>query len=86
MAQTGLLGWSHLELAAVKPFHPRTFWKHANTLYRHFSVFFLANALHVSVLLCVQHLKVCCHIVANTLYCHFGVFFLANALHVSILQ
>ena len=49
LAETGTMGWSHLEMSAVKPFHPRTFWKHANTLYRHFTVFFLAHALHVSL-------------------------------------
>lgn len=35
-------------MSAMKPFHPRTFWKHANTLYRHFTVFFLAHALQVT--------------------------------------
>lgn len=58
LAQTGMLGWSQLVMAAVKPFHPRTFWKHANTLYRHFAVFFLAHALHVSPLLCLHHAAV----------------------------
>ena len=47
MIQTGLMSWSQVEMYAMRPFHPRTFWKHANTLYRHFSVFFLAHTLQV---------------------------------------
>jgi len=48
LAQSGLMGWSRIEMSAMKPFHPRTFWKHANTLYRHFAVFFLAHTLQVT--------------------------------------
>ncbi|DBB03686.1 TPA: hypothetical protein ACH3X3_011009 [Trebouxia sp. C0006] len=48
LAQSGLMGWSRIEMCAMKPFHPRTFWKHANTLYRHFAVFFLAHSLQAN--------------------------------------
>lgn len=48
LLQSGLLSWTQLELYAMKPFHPQTFWKHANSLYRHFTVFFLAHALQVT--------------------------------------
>ncbi|DBA80626.1 TPA: hypothetical protein ACH3X1_007876 [Trebouxia sp. C0004] len=48
LAQSGLMGWSRIEMSAMKPFHPRTFWKHANTLYRHFAVFFLAHTLQAN--------------------------------------
>ena len=47
LLETGLVGWSQVEMYATKPFHTRTFWKHANTLYRHFTVFFLAHTLQV---------------------------------------
>lgn len=49
LLQTGLLSWSQLEQYAMKPFHPQTFWQHANSLYRHFTVFFLAHALQVAL-------------------------------------
>ena len=48
LVQTGLMGWSQVEMYATRPFHARTFWKHANTLYRHFTVFFLAHTLQVA--------------------------------------
>ena len=55
LLQTGLLSWSQLEQYAMKPFHPQTFWQHANSLYRHFTVFFLAHALQVALLLQGRH-------------------------------
>lgn len=64
LLQTGLSSWVQLEQYAMKPFHPQTFWKHANTLYRHLTVFFLAHALQVSPFLTamdpVKHVCQCC--------------------------
>lgn len=48
LAQAGLMMWGQIEMYATRPFHARTFWKHANTLYRHFTIFFLAHTLQVS--------------------------------------
>ncbi|KAL3145911.1 hypothetical protein ABBQ38_015279 [Trebouxia sp. C0009 RCD-2024] len=48
LVESGLMGWSQVELYATRPFHTRTFWKHANTLYRHFTVFFLAHTLQAN--------------------------------------
>lgn len=47
LVQAGLMTWGQVEMYATRPFHARTFWKHANTLYRHFTVFFLAHTLQV---------------------------------------
>lgn len=65
LAQTGMVGWSHIEMSAMKPFHPGTFWKHANTLYRHFTVFFLAHALKV-----LHHLHSSLHLNCCILWSH----------------